>query len=334
MPRVSIQLSLDKIDKLLIGNNSRMGMTELSHFVGLHESTIRRFLDANGLPCKTIDSRHHRFDERFFENVDTEEKAYWLGFIYADGCVRTDYKTFFHFQMALGIADYYHLQQFSNSLGFTGPIKICQNGASGYKPENKHCRIDMGNCKMISDLAALGCGPRKSLTLLFPSEKMVPNNFLPHFIRGYFDGDGGVCFSSKRKTCSVSICGTKEFLISLKEILKTQGINSAIGKRHPNEVNSYHLYFGGSRQMSRFYSYTYLNATILLERKLLTFAEYFSFYKENVKCKNGYEETTSLISQLHLDSINDLRQRVNATPLQLVDPFGTVAHDPSPSGVI
>ena len=31
--------------------------------------------------------RKHFFNENYFENIDTEEKYYWLGVVSADGCI-------------------------------------------------------------------------------------------------------------------------------------------------------------------------------------------------------------------------------------------------------
>eukprot|EP01083_Nonionella_stella_P269665 912656_1 len=66
---------------------------------------------------------------------------------------------------------------------------------------------------MARDLIALGCTPRKSLTLKWPAN--MPDKFASHFVRGYFDGDGCIHYRKVRKSCSVSFVGSHEFVESL-----------------------------------------------------------------------------------------------------------------------
>lgn len=63
---------------------------------------------------------------------------------------------------------------------------------------------------MYKDLFALGCTPRKSLTInLIPD---IKKEFIPSFIRGYFDGDGSIYQTGKIKMWRISFTGTKNFL--------------------------------------------------------------------------------------------------------------------------
>lgn len=44
------------------------------------------------LGIKTTVGNHYRyyyFNENFFEKINNELSAYWLGFLYADGCILT-----------------------------------------------------------------------------------------------------------------------------------------------------------------------------------------------------------------------------------------------------
>ena len=48
------------------------------------------------------------WDFDYFEYVDTPEKAYWLGFIYADGSLQvTDARRVFHIQLENGVKNTY-----------------------------------------------------------------------------------------------------------------------------------------------------------------------------------------------------------------------------------
>ena len=122
------------------------------------------------------------FDEHKFEKIDTEEKAYWLGFLDADGCIHNGRNYDYGIELGLQEQDYSHLVKFKDFIEKDN--KIC------YREKINSYRYQFKNKTMNKDLINLGCVPHKSLILKFPDEDQVPDNFLIPFIRGYFDGDG------------------------------------------------------------------------------------------------------------------------------------------------
>lgn len=124
----------------------------------------------------------YKYNKKYFEVIDTEEKAYWLGFIAADGNVRKD---FLKMRIELNIKDKNHLEKFKKSLDANVPIK------EYIRPNNHSCYLDI-NCKQLClNLNELGITPNKSLTLEVRWEK-IPEKLIKYFIRGYFDGDGSL----------------------------------------------------------------------------------------------------------------------------------------------
>lgn len=115
-----------------------------------------------------------------FKIIDSEEKAYWLGFLYADGCMSENSRI----GIMLKSSDINHLEKLKSFLEWDNEIKVRQNG--------KYSRCELVfRCKpMFNDLLSLGCHPKKSKDLDFPTIEQVPKQFLYHFIRGYCDGDG------------------------------------------------------------------------------------------------------------------------------------------------
>lgn len=125
----------------------------------------------------------------YFEFIDSEDKAYWLGFIYADGCVTKDHK-----QLIINLApkDYNHLEKFKQCIQGKYQIR--------FKDNNRYVSYCVSCKQFIEYLINDGCIPHKSLILQFPNTNILPIEYRRHFIRGYFDGDG--CFSAiirKRK---------------------------------------------------------------------------------------------------------------------------------------
>jgi hypothetical protein len=219
-------------------------------------------------------NRRYNYLQNFFEKIDSEEKSYWLGFIFADGGVYSDGRRMHQISVKLSVKDLDHLKKFKKSIKSDHPIKIRKkyvkfpNGCSGIY---ESCSLRITSVKMFNDLINSGCIQNKSLSLKFPDETIVPNKFLNHFIRGYFDGDGCVSIVKVRKTNTrqVSILGTKEFLETIQSILlKECGISKTkIFKK--NKI--YSISYGGNLVTNNIKNYLYNNATIFLDRKKETF---------------------------------------------------------------
>lgn len=142
-----------------------------------------------------------------FKKISTPSQAYWLGFLYADGALALDEKTF---ELGLQLGDLEHLEKFKTFLKFDGKIYT----------DSYRCRLMFRNRVIGNDLIALGCTPRKSKTLMFPSNKQVPKKLQRHFIRGYLDGDGSIGKRGDNQPM-LQLIGTKPFLEELFNIVPT-----------------------------------------------------------------------------------------------------------------
>ena len=134
---------------------------------------------------KQIESK---ISETIFDSIDTEEKAYWLGFIYADGNIKTVTKKIqtYTLNITLKNSDIEHLHKFN--IFMSGTVNIRQNTNSCvWAASNKH---------LWQTLNKYGCTPNKSLTLKFPNENIFKSkDLIRHFVRGYFDGDGCISYN-------------------------------------------------------------------------------------------------------------------------------------------
>lgn len=194
-----------------------------------------------------------KFNENFFDEIDTEEKAYWLGFLYADGAVSSSKNTI---ELSLKSSDIHHLEKFRDALGFSQDKHIFQ--------DDIRCRIEITNKHLKQSLIKLGCVPRKSLVLTFPSKEILPDIFLYDFIRGYVDGDGSVMIGKNHKNEYVkprlSMLGTKEFLAEMIERAQWKKVKI----QHPS--NAYSVEWSG-KYVLNYLDQLYANATIYLDRK-------------------------------------------------------------------
>ena len=213
----------------------------------------------------------------YFEKIDNEWKAYWLGFLYADGYIcheKKNGKVKNSVNLCLATLDENHLIKFQNSVQANNPIKHRESHLNGKTYYNS--KISICNKKMCEDLIELGCVPRKSLTLNFPNNDQLPEEYHSHFIRGYFDGDGCVSINEKQRYAVVNFVGTKEFLECIESLFrKLLGIPKVTITIN-NDSKAYSLQYGNIRSVELIYKYLYKNANIFLDRKLEKFNEVFS----------------------------------------------------------
>ena len=235
----------------------------LEELQGKRPSVVYGILNRNGFKGKPLTDeqrksrRKYNVNDDIFEVIDTEEKAYWLGFLYADGYVTSDEDKV---GLSISVNDIEHLERFKEFLQTTAPINIYN--CSGYNNDNKYCRLIVTSRKMKNDLMNLGVVPHKTTIITFPQldEKLVP-----HFIRGYFDGDGSWSFNANRDEYQFKVCGTKEFL---EGMLRHIGTETKLYQRYPERnVNNWYTSIGGRQQVLSIMKYLYDDATIYLERK-------------------------------------------------------------------
>jgi intein-encoded DNA endonuclease-like protein len=165
---------------------------------------------------------YKKVNKKFFEKWSSE-MAYVLGFIFADGnIICTKRNTWF---LSIQITDKKILEQIKNTLNSSHTISKRKRGQN----HKQLYRLQIGSKDICKDLSNLGLTERKSKTIVFPN---IPKKYLFDFIRGYFDGDGGVWVGLKNKKhdnkniiISTSFTsGCENFLISLKKILAENGL--------------------------------------------------------------------------------------------------------------
>ena len=198
----------------------------------------------------------YSYNENFFEKIDNEIKAYWLGFLYADGGITVG-KRSKNLEITLGEKDKNHLTKFVQAI--QGNMPIAEKIVKLKGKEYKSYRVTVCSSKLCEDLIKLGCTPNKSLTLTFP-QNLEPNLYAP-FIRGYLDGDGTI---STR--CRISICGTYEFLNSLQQHLILELDVTEVRILSDKRAKHYQYERVGANAL-KIMDYLYSEAEVYLDRK-------------------------------------------------------------------
>lgn len=226
--------------------------------------------------------RKYKVNENYFEEIDTEEKAYWLGFLYADGCVTQATQLSKRLQVNLSIKDKEHLQLLKDSLDSTAKIREFLNDSSkqGFG-KSEQCNLTINSNKLCNDLINKGCIPNKTNTANIPNiDKMQ----LKYFIRGLIDGDGSFT-KSPRKDCSgyrvqFELVGNSLNLIEfVRDFFLDNGINTNIYLRKTN--NTKRLITSSTKEISKMFELLYKDSKIHLQRKYNKSKEIYNLSRPN-----------------------------------------------------
>lgn len=231
----------------------------------------------------------YKYNKDYFSKIDTSDKAYWLGFLYADGCINRYYKgdklKSMTLELGLCYQDRQHLEKFIESLDANIPICEKTNMVNGI--EYKSVRIQLNCTKLCYDLWELGCTPQKTYNIKFPTFDVVPKEFMRDFIRGFFDGDGCISISEMNGKPHIvtTITGMSDMLQGISDFLiseKVLYVKPKIYKDKRREY-TYSIYFYGTDHNKEFLDYLYKDANIYLERKYEKYINFYSNYDESNK---------------------------------------------------
>lgn len=218
-------------------------------------------------------NRKYTLNENYFSVIDNEDKAYWLGFIMADGCVTKSQpnKPYNRFEINLKIEDFSHLEKLNKLMEYNKPLITKSVSSRGHISEI--CQLRVNSAKLCADLMKHDICPNKTGKECIPES--VPKELLRHFLRGFFDGDGTLYSDEKNLYCS--ICGSSKHMIDqVKELVKEElDIDLYINERKEYSVPFYITGTKSQQNVKLFLDYIYKDANIYLDRK---YNKYLSHY--------------------------------------------------------
>lgn len=210
--------------------------------------------------------RKYTINHDYFDIIDCERKAYWIGLLFADGCNKDDRHVF---SLQLKEEDKYLLEILRYDLGSNKPLYF-NNLSKKCKTWNDCYTIEFNSKRLTERLSELGCIPRKSLLLEFPKEEHIPRIYWKHFIRGYIDGDGCISLDKRRGRLYVSLVSTQNFCCEFANFIKSElDINCSYTAKvnKQKETTSRVLSINGNLQVVKFLNWLYEDATLYMERK-------------------------------------------------------------------
>ncbi len=245
---------------------------------GVYPNSIYGLIKRRGVKTRCHSEAHRKYfiDEDFLDDIDSEEKAYFMGLFYADGSNNVSRGKAY---IKLAESDKEILLKLRS---IVQPDKPLWFGKRDNPNHQDQWMLYFDNKKFSNRLSELGCCTNKTHKIKFPT--WIDDRLCSHFIRGYFDGDGHVGIYNNR--AAISIVGTEDFCMSIVNILSKININiNKLYDRHKNGNNTRSIQFGGNRQVARFLNWMYKDATIYMERKFIK-------YNELLELNGGDDEKT------------------------------------------
>ena len=200
----------------------------------------------------------------YFDNIDSEEKAYFLGLLLTDGNLHRVKRNTEQYiiQISLKLEDIDIIKKFQHALNSTNKVRIFERG------NRKECMFGISSKKLAFDLMKWGVTPVKT----FKTELNfnIPKNLFHHYVRGIFDGDGTVFISKGR--LRFGFYGTHKLVSQVQDWLISQ-INISNNKVFDKETVSFVVY-QRPKDVKNFYDLIYKDASIYLKRKKDKFDNY------------------------------------------------------------
>lgn len=202
--------------------------------------------------------------------------AYWLGFLYADGCISDRDPFRKTTSVLLSCVDHDHVLKFRSALNSDYDVGVYKQSDGSISCRTGTC---IGSNELAEDLISLGCTPRKSLTLEWP--KYIPHPLEHHFVRGYFDGNGCLHFQKLTGYFDVSFVGSKPFISKLQSIWKERCFrNKKINGYYYDCGNFAYVKYAGSHSPMTVLEWMYQNTNdqMRMNRRYVKYLEILEVY--------------------------------------------------------
>jgi len=262
-------------------------MKELEIPLRTKRSARRIALNQNKLVFERTDAEGHShsvvlhkvtLNEKFFSTW-ANEMAYVLGVIYTDGCLsyrKQVTKTTTRRLPSLSIAqkEPEFLRKILVLMGCNAKIQFRQRRKYGNIVAGAVYSFNIDCTPIFQDLLRLGLNPTKSLNVEFPS---IPREYVRHFIRGCWDGDGSVYYEKRRPNYirASFVSGSLKFIEGMFTEFDKAGFSKRKIYIKQGKVPSYYFRYTGSHCI-KLYHYLYDNvpSTQYLERKYKLFKQF------------------------------------------------------------
>lgn len=264
MTRLFDKVTKDTMERLY--ETEKRSISEIADILRCGYGSVHRLLDHYSIKKRSRKegaavyfSKNLGFNIDFFRR-DSPAFYYVLGLLASDGCVRGNAVTFTS-------TDKDVIDWIVKEIEYSNKVSV-------YLPKNgtkEAYNINLASPELVSILSQYGIVNNKSLTMNFP--KNINQKYLPHYIRGVFDGDGSISLSTRKdngaKTHALSIVsGSERFIAGL-----CKAVESSIGlKKFPQfHRDCYYFRISSRKEILLFCNWIYKDGMYGMERKVSKF---------------------------------------------------------------
>lgn len=257
----------DEYENIVMMFNNNVLLKDIANHYNCSISLIRYILEAMNVEKRATNQnrRLYTFDSNYFDSIDTPDKAYILGIFAADGC---NMKRYGYFSIGLQERDKDVLEKIQKRINSNHPLYFRDkdlyepsiiNGKKVHASQNAWI-LQIGNQHACEMLSKHGIVENKTHELQFPN--WLDDVLIPHYIRGYMDGDGNI--SRFKNKAAIRFYGRKEFLLRIQDIFYNKlGVTTNI-KPH-NSI--FELYTQTKKDCCIILDYLYKDAELYMDRK-------------------------------------------------------------------
>ena len=254
------RLSNEREQKAIEMYKKFKNIQNVADIVCMSPTTVKNILVKNNIHVRSMSEikSYKKINESYFDSIDSHRKAYYLGLLFADGCVSSKGNTM---RVSLQETDRHILEQLKNDLETDYKLSFID-----YNSKNSHWKnqysLSITNKHIHDTLISHGMIPRKSLLVEYPRDLL--EKYYSSFILGYFDGNGTI----QKSECKCSFVSTESFCNSVKYIVEKQlNIHCSIRYAHNKKVSTRSLVISGRNQVKKFLDWIYSESDIYLYRK-------------------------------------------------------------------
>lgn len=254
------KLTQSDVEEIIKLYQSGLSIRKIEPLCNVRRTRIGTILKLNNVKTKSCGNpykiRKYKLNEHYFDNIDTENKAYWLGFIISDGHVSNDGVV-----IGLCIKDENHLNKFLKDIESDTKIK--------YDNKTKSCHISIYSYDLVESLRKLKLSKNKSRNAVFPKIRI---GLIRHLMRGMIDGDGSISITKNKykkgihPNFAIKMCGTENIVNKFQYYITTK-LKIDPSKIKKSDTGFCQIGWGGNNKTFKIIDWLYKDANIYLDRK-------------------------------------------------------------------
>lgn len=252
-------------------------VSELTTIYNMSQANLNALMRYRNIPQR---GTHYFANFDYFNEIDSQEKAYFLGFIYADG-------NLFKNSISISIRDYDRdvLDKMKSCMDSNHKIlvtPITDFYDSSKKLDGNMVQLIITHKNIRQAMLKHGVVENKTFHIN-ELPKTVPRELMVHFIRGYIDGDGSFTKykpSDNYYRYCFSVTGNIGFLEELRDFVVScvdVKFNKTLQDRYPDRINETRtLKLSGKENLAKLLNWLYNDSSIYMNRKYIKYKDIIS----------------------------------------------------------